>query len=130
MKRAVKLQRRELKKEIKRLTEEIGKLKYKNMQMAFMRPPQVCVPIGYSKVLNDLFTEQPDYMEAAEKRACEDIAFKLGKFILENDLCEIKKCDSLLGGTILSAKVLVVQPEYGSPVYSRLGIGGDDNDGV
>lgn len=89
MKREVKLKRREMKREIKRLKEEIKALKN-----TFPR-------VGIQKNINVLHCAKiiPYFAirEGIIEYAKEELAHKLGEYILKSGFCTITESDSSLG---------------------------------
>ena len=101
MKRAVKLQRREMKKEIKRLEKENDELKIRNTALSF----QILNGINrnnYRTVActdtissyHSCFDEVPEKIKDQIKK---DLARKLGEFLFNNGLCEVQENNSFLG---------------------------------
>ena len=92
MKRAVKLKRREMKREIKRLKEE-----NKALKNTFPR-------VGIQKNINVLHCAKviPHFMirEGIIEFAKEELAHNLGEYIVKSGFCAVTESDGLLGHEI------------------------------
>lgn len=101
MKRAVKLQRREMKRKINRITEENEKLK--SECRALRNPFLNEIPrIDYQTVVCASIINYPLYcsvecFESIKNHTKIDLAHKLGEFLFNNGLCEIEEINSAFG---------------------------------
>lgn len=92
MKREVKLKRREMKREIKRLKEEIKVL----TRCDFAAKEQKDINVLYCAKILPHFMIREETIEFAK----EEIAHKLGEYILKSGFCTITESDSSLGHEI------------------------------
>lgn len=101
MKRAVKLQRREMKREIKRITEENEKLKSecRSFRNPFMNeiPCNDYKAVTCASVINYPLYCSGECFESVKNHAKTELAQKLGEFLFNNGLCEIQEINSAFG---------------------------------
>lgn len=101
MKRAVKLQRREMKREIKRITEENEKLK--SERRTLINPFLNEIPrYNYQSVSCASIIKYPLFcgecaFESIKNHTKIELAHKLGEFLFNNGLCEIEEINSAFG---------------------------------
>jgi hypothetical protein len=101
MKRAVKLQRREMKRKIKRITEENEKLKSvcRTLRNPFLNE----IPRNdYQSVVCASIINYPPYcsgecFESIKNHTKIELAHNLGEFLFNNGLCEIEEINSAIG---------------------------------
>lgn len=99
MKRAVKLQRREMKKEIKRLTQENEKLNIRCNALAFRSSIDRCnvSEVSCARTIPSFYRSFNDNLETIKDQTKKQLARELGEFLLDSGLFEVQETDDITG---------------------------------